>query len=30
MGESARETAAAYTWERAMAQIIAGVERLCG
>lgn len=30
MGERARETAAAYTWERAMRQIMDGVERLCG
>lgn len=30
MGERARETAAEYTWERAMGQIMDGVERLCG
>jgi glycosyltransferase involved in cell wall biosynthesis len=30
MGESARETAAEYTWERAMRQLMDGVERLCG
>ncbi|MEA2672222.1 MAG: hypothetical protein QOG45_2442, partial [Chloroflexota bacterium] len=30
MGERARETAAEYTWDRAMRQIMDGVERLCG
>jgi glycosyltransferase involved in cell wall biosynthesis len=30
MGAAARETAAEYTWERAMRQILEGVERLCG
>ena len=30
MGAQARETAAEYTWERAMRQILDGVERLAG
>jgi glycosyltransferase involved in cell wall biosynthesis len=30
LGERARETAAEYTWDRAMRQIMDGVERLCG
>ncbi|HEX6491941.1 MAG TPA: glycosyltransferase family 4 protein, partial [Candidatus Dormibacteraeota bacterium] len=30
MGENARASAAEYTWERAMRQIMDGVERLCG
>ena len=30
MGANARETAAEYTWARAMSQIMDGVERLCG
>jgi hypothetical protein len=30
MGERGRETAAEYTWERAMRQFMDGVTRLCG